>query len=361
MTISLRSGDFIEVLERVGDPAAVADSGLLYTKDDTAITELFYRASDGTVTQLTGVGGTGGWTDDGTVVRLTTATDQVSIGVDVPPASPKLHLLADRTIASAAGAVWDGFNVAASTATITGAVGITTATGFNLISINAPTLSAALALTVTNAATLYVGGAPVGAGAGPATITNAFSLWVDAGTSRFDGVILGSDGSAAVPSISFTSDPNTGLFSQAADAIGVSTGGTERLRLITSQLLGSDGTAALPFWSFISDPNTGFFSQAADVIGISTAGVEQYRVDAVGNLTMRNDDDFTPATDNTGDLGTDALRWKRIRGVDIVSGDLHLINDDGSANWTIREGVGKIEAVDNVTGKRYELALKEVA
>lgn len=31
--------------------------------------------------------------------------------------------------------------------------------------------------------------------------------------------------------------------------------------------------------------------------------------------------DLTPATDNTGNVGTDALRWQRIRGVQVVSGD----------------------------------------
>jgi len=40
----------------------------------------------------TGGGGGGGWVDDGTVVRLETATDRVSIGVASPPAGPKVYI-----------------------------------------------------------------------------------------------------------------------------------------------------------------------------------------------------------------------------------------------------------------------------
>ncbi|MGH2688324.1 MAG: hypothetical protein ACRDKW_05905, partial [Actinomycetota bacterium] len=109
------------------------------------------------------------------------------MGTATQVASSKLRLSADKTVASAAGAVWDGTDVIASTATISGSTSITTATGFNLSVLRAPTLSAASALTVTHAATLYIGGPPVGGGAGPATITNAYSLWVDAGQVRLDG------------------------------------------------------------------------------------------------------------------------------------------------------------------------------
>ncbi len=41
--------------ERSGDPTNIANTGIVYTKDDAGVTELFYEASDGTVTQLTGV------------------------------------------------------------------------------------------------------------------------------------------------------------------------------------------------------------------------------------------------------------------------------------------------------------------
>lgn len=90
-------------------------------------------------------------------------------------------------VVSAASATLDAFAITAQTATISGSTNITTATGFNYVSLGQPTLSAASALTVTNAATFYIANAPTGAGAGPATITNAYALWVDAGNTRLDG------------------------------------------------------------------------------------------------------------------------------------------------------------------------------
>ena len=46
------------------------------------------------------------------------------------------------------------------------------------------------------------------------------------------------DGTAAAPSIAFESDPNTGIYSPGADAFGVVTGGTERLRITSAGLVG---------------------------------------------------------------------------------------------------------------------------
>lgn len=118
-----------------------------------------------------------------------TQVAKLGIGVAVAADEVASFQLA-ATIASAASAVWNGLNVLAATATLSGSTNITTANGFNLITIAAPVLSSALALTVTNAATVVITGAPTGAGAGPASITNAYSLWVQAGNVRFDGSTL---------------------------------------------------------------------------------------------------------------------------------------------------------------------------
>lgn len=44
------------LIEQSSDPSAVANRGFLYTKDVGGITELFYRDSAGTVTQVTSNG-----------------------------------------------------------------------------------------------------------------------------------------------------------------------------------------------------------------------------------------------------------------------------------------------------------------
>ena len=51
------------------------------------------------------------------------------------------------------------------------------------------------------------------------------------------------DGSQGTPSISFASDTNTGLYKYAADSIGVSTGGTNRLVITSSGRLGINETS----------------------------------------------------------------------------------------------------------------------
>jgi hypothetical protein len=92
-------------------------------------------------------------------------------------------------------------------------------------------------------------------------------------------------GTAALPSMSFGADTNTGIYNPAADVIGFSANGVERARVNASgQILTSAGTAALPSHSFISDPDTGIFSNAANELGFSTGGTQRFRILATGQL-----------------------------------------------------------------------------
>ena len=112
------------------------------------------------------------------------------LGGAAASANASLAILASKTIASAAGAVWDGIKFAASTATITGATGITTATGFNFATIQAPTISGDTAgLIIDTAATLAITGSPI-AGNANTTIMAPWSLIVLAGETRFAGQYL---------------------------------------------------------------------------------------------------------------------------------------------------------------------------
>lgn len=52
------------------------------------------------------------------------------------------------------------------------------------------------------------------------------------------GVFRGPDSSASAPLYTFTSDTNTGLFSAGADAIGITTGGSEKLRITSAGNIG---------------------------------------------------------------------------------------------------------------------------
>jgi hypothetical protein len=80
---------------------------------------------------------------------------------------------------------------------------------------------------------------------------SAFALLSGAsftGTITNTGAYRSSDGSAAVPSISFSADTDTGLFRIGADTLGFSAGGAERARITTSgmQVTGTiTGTAVI--------------------------------------------------------------------------------------------------------------------
>ena len=100
------------------------------------------------------------------------------------------------------------------------------------------------------------------------------------------GRVLTPLGTAALPAYTFTNDPNTGIYSSAADNLNFSTGGALRAQIYASGRFGiaSLGTAATPAYIFTGDTNTGIWSSGADTLNISTAGVERARISSAGNL-----------------------------------------------------------------------------
>jgi hypothetical protein len=117
-----------------------------------------------------------------------------------------------------------------------------------------------------------------------------------AGGVDFFGVILaGADyiniganfpsGTALVPSITFDSDLDTGIYNPAGNQIGFTTAGVQRLVINSSgQVSGGLGSATTPAFSFLSDPNTGIYSPGADQVAVATNGTGRLFVDASGNV-----------------------------------------------------------------------------
>lgn len=105
--------------------------------------------------------------------------------------------LQNTTIASAAGATYNGILFPQglfTTVTITGTTNITTATGFNVMDIGVVTYTDSSAVTISHAATVRIAGAP--SAAGSVTITKGYALWIDAGLFRLDGKVNNGGGSA---------------------------------------------------------------------------------------------------------------------------------------------------------------------
>lgn len=126
---------------------------------------------------------------------------------------------------------------------------------------------------------------------GPASLTSLTVGFVDAGT-----VWLGA-GAVAAPSLSFSVDPDTGLYRSAANSVAIAAGGALQLTVDTSGttvsaghylamgsasrvLLDDGATAAAPALTFAGDQNTGLYKVGADQLGVVTAGTRSFNFSA---------------------------------------------------------------------------------
>jgi len=94
-------------------------------------------------------------------------------------------------------------------------------------------------------------------------------------------------------------------------------------------------------------------------VGIGMTPTETLHVN--GNIRLGGDFDILPNLDNTGEIGTDALRWQRVRAVTVATGDLELYDPASGAQWTIKEGLDEVFFINCRTGKTYKAVLQEVA
>ena len=97
------------------------------------------------------------------------------------------------------------------------------------------------------------------------------------------------NGTAAAPSIYFKdSGTDTGIYSPGADQLAISTGGTSRLAVSTtavSSTLAVDvplGAVGTPSITFTGDLNTGVFSPGADTLALVTGGTNRVHVTSGG-------------------------------------------------------------------------------
>lgn len=109
-------------------------------------------------------------------------------------------------------------------------------------------------------------------------------------TPSFTGQCSFAAGSAASPSITFTGDTNTG-FSNTADAIVASTGGTTRFTITTTNLRGdlpfqgANGTAGTPTFGFFGASGNGmFYDSGSSELEFATSGGSKLSITADGRL-----------------------------------------------------------------------------
>lgn len=177
-------------------------------------------------------------------VGASTLTTAATLDVNGPPTagtfatitvSSAAQIAGTASLATVAGLVSSAVRIPSYTLTLTGTTQVTS-TGPAGIYVGAITVTNAGAGTVDTAAAVYIAAAPVAADL--AVITNSYAIWVDAGTSRFDGVVYVSDGSAAAPAIAWQNDTNTGFYvTNGSSELSVAVNGSERGRFITAGFL----------------------------------------------------------------------------------------------------------------------------
>lgn len=112
------------------------------------------------------------------------------------------------------------------------------------------------------------------------------------------GELQTGDGSASLPSLSFTSDPDSGFYRIGSNNIGIATGGILKLDIDTVITVGNNatdattrlyvprGTLATPTYSFIDDVNTGIYSSAIGNVEIVANGVLVTNYSTSGQLNQ---------------------------------------------------------------------------
>ena len=89
--------------------------------------------------------------------------------------------------------------------------------------VNEPNISSSGA-TVTTAANVYIPSAP-------SEGASNYALFVDAGNTRFDGIVYAANGTGGGPSYSFTCDTNIGMYRVGADCLALVSGGVNTIRM----------------------------------------------------------------------------------------------------------------------------------
>jgi hypothetical protein len=149
--------------------------------------------------------------------------------------------------------------------------------------------------------------------------------------------LLFPDGSATAPGCAFVSDPNTGLARLSFDTIALCASGSAKMEVGTTTISfvnpmrGHTGTVALPTYSFVSEPDCGMYLAGVNTIGFSTGGARRARILTTGIATD------IPIHAHTGTTGAPAYSFNDDQDTGMfLSGSNSLgFSAGGSARWTV--------------------------
>lgn len=123
-----------------------------------------------------------------------------------------------------------------------------------------------------------------------------FSAAPGTGQDFFGVILAGSDyvnvgvtypsGSSVLPSITFESDLDTGLYNPGANQLGITAGGTASAVFTATGYSFLLGSAASPGLYPAGDTNTGLYSPGADQLGLTTGGTARLNIESDGTLNV---------------------------------------------------------------------------
>lgn len=213
-----------------------------------------------------------------------------------------------QTVASATSAVLDEVRVDAKTSTVTGTTAITTAKGFNKVSIYKPTFTDSSAVAITRGATLYIEDAP--AVGGSLTLTNKFALTVDNGISSFHGGIRFAE---AAPAAGLFPQSDGSVYTNSAYKLPAAVGaaGNSLISNGTDVVSRAEGgmasVTATVDQTAVAEQTHVTYTVPANTAAIGTT----YRISAWGNID-------NPVT--TAIVFTPIIRWGGSAGVTLQNG-----------------------------------------
>ena len=142
----------------------------------------------------------------------------------------------------------------------------------------------------------------------------------------------------------------------------------ERLRIKSNGqiVLGSDGSNSELTFSqdgstgvILNSTTTGFGGYNTFTVNSAQfvhkyGGNERLRIDSAGQVL--------PGTDDSQNLGSSTKRWANIYAADMHFSNEGKTNDvDGTwGDWTLQEGQDSIYMINNRTGKKYSITMKEI-
>jgi hypothetical protein len=236
----------------------------------------------------------------GTTVLGTTVTGTTVQGTNGTFTSLTGTTITGTTINAVTVASTTGTFTSLTGTTITGTTinGVTvTATTGSFTSLTGTTTSGTTANFVSGVFTTQVSGTTVTGTTSSFTSGNFTTL--SGATATFTSGVLAL-GTATNPSLSFASDPNTGIYSPGADQVAISTNAVERVEFGTAEVVFNDGGANYDF-RIEGDTNSSLFfvDASAETVGIGTTSPGE-TLSISGNLGIFASTTSTAINSNNG-------------------------------------------------------------